>query len=108
MAASLDNIKPGQRITLTVTGAPRRQDECQTIARLMRQDPEIRRRLKGAQEHRMRNVVVRSRGKRPWVVREKASRYARAEKGASWSMIYIPQVAADLRSVSKFLDVKPA
>jgi len=106
MATSLDSVKPGQKITLTVKSDPRREDERQTIARLMRQDPDIRRRLKGAQEHRIRTMVVRSRGKRPWLVREKSARYARAVEGASWTMVYVPHVAGDLRSVSKYLDIK--
>jgi len=104
----LDNVEPGQTIRCTVTRDVNREADAKTIARLMRQDPANKRRLKKAQENRMRNLVVRSRGKRPWAVRQRASKAVRAAKGEAWEMLYIPQLAGDLRAVERYLDITPA
>ncbi len=102
----VDNLKAGQNIEVTITDAPRREADRKTIARLMRLDPDIKRALTKAQHHRMKTLVVRSRGKRPWAVRQKSARIARVENGASWKMTYFPHVANDFRSVEKFLSIK--
>ncbi len=104
----LETIKPGQTIRCTVLRAVRRENDAQTIVRLMRQDPDIKRRLKKAQIYRMRTLVVRSRGKRPWAVRQKASKAAIAAEGATWTMTWIPQLANDFKAVSKYLKVEAA
>ncbi len=101
-----DNLKPAQPITVTVKSVPRREDARQTIARLMRLDPDVKSGLKRTQEHRRRETVVRSRGKRPWPVRMKRTLVARVEEGATWSMPFFPQVQNDLASVSEFLEIK--
>ena len=103
-----EKIKPGQTVKCTVVKEPKREDARQTLARLMRQDPDVRRQLKKAQEHRMRTLVVRSRGKRPWEVRRKAARYAIPHEGATWTMIYIPHVRPDFESVAEFVKVETA
>ncbi len=106
MSTAIDSIKPGQILTFTVTTEPRREDDKQTIARLMRQDPAIMKRLKGAQKHRAKTLVVRSRGKRPWAVRRRVAKVARVEQGAEWSMPWTPLLAGDLRSIEKFVEFK--
>lgn len=108
MPETLDNVTPGQDLRITITSEPRAAGARKTIARLMRQDPSIKKALKNAQESRMANLYVRSRGKRPWAVRRKAARYARVATGESWTMRYIPQLASDLRSVSKYLEIAKA
>lgn len=102
----MSTMQPGQTLRCAVTKTPRREAERKTIARLMRQDPEIKGALKRAQERRMRNLVVRSRGKRPWEVRRPAARYAIVEPGATWTMRWIPQLQGDLASVSNFIEIE--
>jgi hypothetical protein len=104
----LDAIDPGQTIRCTIVQEPTLTDDRQTVARLMRRDADIKRRLKAAQEHRMRTLHVRSRGKRPWAVRRKSARHALPKLGASWTMKYIPHLAPDFRSVERYLKVEPA
>lgn len=104
----LDNIKPGQNIRCTVIKEPRNENVRQTVSRLMRQDPDIRRQLKKAQEHRMRTLVVRSRGKRPWEVRRKASQHTIPRQGATWSMTYIPHVRPEFEAVADYVKVETA
>lgn len=101
----VNTLKPGQTVKITVAKAPRTEDDTQTVLRLMRLDPDIKRSLKKGHRTRMQNLVVRSRGGRPWEVREKSALIARAELGESWSLTYFPQIAPDLRKVAKFLSV---
>jgi len=104
----LDTVKPGQTIRCTVLRNVKKDDDAQTIVRLMRQNPEIKKRLKKAQEYRMRNLFIRSRGKRPWAVRKTSSKPAHASEGATWTMVYIPHLMNDLASVSKYLKIENA
>lgn len=104
----LDTLKPGQTIRCTITRDIRTADDRETVLRLMRFDPTARRTLKSAQKHRVRTLVIRNRGKRPWEARVKSARQVRAVKGASWTMRWFPQVARDFAAVARFLDVKAA
>lgn len=107
MAATIDTSKltPGKTVSFEVVKAPRTTDQEQTICRLMRQDPSIKKALKQGQEDRMTNLYVRSRGKRPWEVRRKSAKIARAEVGEKWSMPWVPHLAADLNNVAEFVRV---
>lgn len=104
----LDSIKPGDTIKCTVTRDLRPGDTYDTVQRLMRLDPDVKRNLKKAQEHRARTTVVRSRGKRPWAVNQKATKAAVPEKGATWTMRFFPHVAPDFRSVESVVSVEKA
>lgn len=104
----LDSLKPAQLIHLTVTKTPRREDDEQTIARLMRLDPDIKAGLRRTQRHRGRATPTKIRGGRVWTKRMKRTMVARVEPGATWSMAYIPQIRNDLASVAEFLTIKSA
>lgn len=104
----IDNFSPGQLVQCTVTKVPKRADQQATIARLMRQDPEIRNNLKHAQKRRRKNMRYKTRGGRPWAIRPRAVRYANVNQDASWRMRFVPQIAPDLKSVQQFIDIKPA
>lgn len=101
-------MKPGQKITVSVTATPRRADQVQTIERLMRQDISAKGGLRRAQARRRRFTPVRIRGGSRWYVRMRPAKIVRVENGASWEMTYIPHLAGEFRSVEKFLDVKTA
>ncbi len=104
----LENLKPGQTIRVTITAAPRRERDVDTLERLMRFNPDAKRTLKHAQRRRDQTLLVRGRGGRPWVSRVKASQVVRAELGAAWSMPYFPHIAPDLRAVERLVKVSPA
>lgn len=108
MSVSIDDLKPGDQITCTVNRAIRREDDQQTVARMMRLDNDIKRKLKKAQEHRERTLVVRSRGKRPWAVRRKASKIAVPVQGASWTMTWTPLIKNDFKAVESLVDISRA
>ena len=103
-----DTLQAGDTITCTISKSPRRDDQAQTIARLMRLDPDVKRALKKGQEHRMRNLNVRTRGGRPWAVRVRPAKVAVPVQGAEFTVRWIPHVRADFESVADLLDVKKA
>ena len=103
MSLSIDSLKPGQTVRLTVTRQPGTVDDEQTVLRLMRTDPDIKRALKKGSRERMQTLLVRSRGGRPWEVREKSAKVARVSKGATFSMKYTPLLAGDVRKVADLL-----
>lgn len=102
----LDTLKPGQAIRCTITKAIAVDRHASTVARLMRFDADIKRRMKKGQEFRMKNLHVRSRGGRPWESRVKAPRHAVPAKGASWTMKFFPHVMPDFKSVTQYLKIE--
>src|ERR1051326_4792576 len=79
----LDKLKPGQTIRCTITAAPRTEAGIDTIERLMRQEPGIKRGLRRAQRRRRQDMIVYNRGNRDWYKRETCGRLVKAAKGAS-------------------------
>lgn len=102
------SFKPGQNVRCTVIKSPHTHKSISTLTRLMRFDANIKRRLKSASDYRMRTLVVRSRGKRPWEVRVRSAKYAKPIEGVTWTLKYFPQIAGDLASVSRYLKVEAA
>jgi hypothetical protein len=101
----LDNAKPGDTLRFTLTSVPRTESGRKTVARLMRLDAGNKRALKRAQHRRVTDLVVRSRGGRPWEVRRTVSKVVRVIPGAEWSVAYTPALAPDIRSVAKYLKI---
>jgi hypothetical protein len=108
ISTMLANLKAGQTISCTVTSAPRRSDARDTIERLMRQDPGVKKGLRTAQRKRAQRMVIYNRGNRDWVKRETCARLVTCTKGATWSMTFVPTLAPDLASVEKYLKITPA
>ena len=105
----IDQLKPGQTIRCTVIKQGRTPDDESTLARLMRQDPAMRRTLKNAQIFRDRHVtVIRSRGGRPWAVRRPVAKYAIPSLGATWTMKWTPLLVGEFKAVSQYLKIERA
>lgn len=102
----LENVKPGQQITLTVEAEPRRDDQRQTIQRLMRRDPQTSKALRRGQLLRKRNLRTKQRGGRQWAIRERVGKVAHAARGATWTMTYTPDLEQDLRSIERFVAIR--
>lgn len=103
--ASIDSLKPGQKITITVNSLPRSEGGRKTLARLMREDPEAKRGLAAAQKKRRQRMNVYNRGNRDWVSREKPAIVVRVEKGRSWTMVYTPDLASEFKNLEKHLKI---
>ena len=102
----MPDFKPGQTIRCTIERVPANKRGKDTILRLMRQDDGIRRGLRRAQKQRARATRVYIRGGRNWIVRPRAGKIARVDKGESWTMDYTPLLSGDLRSVESYLSVE--
>lgn len=106
--SSTTAFKPGQTIRCTLVQALRTPSAVKTVSRLMRLDATINRRLKSASEYRMRTLVVRSRGKRPWEVRQRSAKYVDLRPGATWTIKFYPQIGPDLASVARYVKAEAA
>ena len=104
----LDQLKPGQNIRCTVTTAPRTEAGIDTIERLMRQEPSIKRGLRKAQRRRRQGMIVYNRGNRDWYKREECGKLVKVAKGSTWTMQYSLQIAPELKSLAKYLQIAPA
>lgn len=108
MAAAIDvtKFKPGQNLVCTVSAAPKTDDQADTIARLMRMDPEHKRALRRAQRMRRQRMIVYNRGNRDWYSREKSAKVVHPNKGESWTMPYSRDMDGSLAVVAPFVTVK--
>lgn len=104
----IDRFKPGQMIRCTVTKAPRTEARIDTIERLMRQEPAIRKGLRRAQRRRRQEMTVYNRGNRDWYSREKCAKIVNVTNGASWTMPFSVHLAPDMASVQDYLSIEPA
>ena len=104
----MPDFTPGQNIRITITSAPRNEAGIDTLERLMRLEPGVKRGLRRAQRRRRQDMVVYNRGNRDWYKREKCARIARAASGASWVMPFSHQLAPELASVASHVKVEPA
>jgi len=102
----IDTLSAGDTISLTIDSVPNNKSACDTIVRLMRRDPEIKRGLARAQRLRRQRMHSYIRGGRRWYSREKAARIAVCETGRSWTMRFTHDIAPDLRSVEPYLSVE--
>ena len=104
-----DVFTPQQTVTYTIKQMPRREAERKTIQRLMQMQPDMRRILdKLNLQRRTQDDRSYIRAGVMWVDRAKATRPARVEPGASFTLELTPQILADLRSVEKYLEASPA
>ncbi|MCC6908689.1 MAG: hypothetical protein IT430_12155 [Phycisphaerales bacterium] len=98
--------KPGSQITLSITKAPTRPDDIDTLRRLMRMDRRIQSVLDDARLARERTTKVHQRGGRDWAVRQSPPKFVHPQVGATWQLQYRPQIAPDLASVAEFISIQ--
>jgi hypothetical protein len=99
------SYKPGQTLTCTVDSIPLSEGGRQTIAKLMRKDLTHKRNLRKAQTKRRQRMNVYIRGNREWTSRETVAKVVRVVKGASWTMVYTPDMDGELNFVAKNLKI---
>jgi len=103
-----DSFTAGENVVCTITAEPKNKAATDTIARLMRRDPEVSRRLRRAQRLRGKRMHSYIRGGKEWFAREKAARVVRVKTGEQWSMPFTHDIAPDLASVRAYVDCKAA
>jgi hypothetical protein len=101
----IDTLSAGDTITLTIDKVPANKAACDTIVRMMRRDPEIKRSLARAQRMRRQRMHSYIRGGRMWYSREKSARIAVCEQGKTWNMVFTNDISPDLGSVEQYLSI---
>lgn len=107
-ADQIDTVSVGHTLRCTVAKTPMAKGPKDTIARLMRLDPENAKGLRRAQHLRARRMNTYIRGNRVWHSREKAARVVRVATGETWSLPMNPSIAPDLKSVAAYLTIEKA
>ena len=99
------NIIPNTDMTFTIVKNPTRPASRKTIERLMWMQTDKKRDLKMLQRRRKQKVIKHTiRAGRVWLDRPRATRTARCELGASFTVCVTPQIVNDLKSVAQYLN----
>ncbi len=104
----IDTLTAGDTVKCTINKVPNNKASRDTITRLMRRDPEIKKNLSRAQRMRRQRMNAYIRGGRLWYSRERAARIAICEQGSSWSMRFTFDITPDLASVEQYLSLEKA
>jgi NAD-dependent oxidoreductase involved in siderophore biosynthesis len=104
----LENITPGQKVQVTVAKQPTNQAAKKTLARLLAKDPQVAAELQRRSEVRQSKKHVRTRAGRPWFVRPVKKPAVVGDQGESGTFVARYQELKDLKSVQRFIEVKPA
>lgn len=107
-AASTANFKPGSKLKMTITKAPRARAARKTVERLMWRDAVTARGLRKSHKVRQRTTVVYNRGNRDWVQRQECARIVEVTKGQTWTLVYHLDLAKDIASVASYLKIEQA
>jgi hypothetical protein len=98
-------LKPGQTITCTLEKVPLNEGARQTIAKLMRKDLTNKRNLRKAQSKRRQRMVIYNRGNRDWVSRETVARVVHVVRGATWTMVYTPDLSSEFNCINQYIKI---
>ena len=102
------DIKPGSKVGIEVKKSPTNEAAAKTLSRIFAKN------LNDRGARRRRKELLRSamqptrRGGRIWMVRSKAPRLFQPTAGEACTVLATTDVIADLQSVERFIDVKPA
>jgi len=101
------NLAPTSTVHFTVTAIPAEARRKQTILRLMRMNSGVQGALNRLKRERLRSGNRRcARAGRIWLARERCTRVVFVEPGATFSVRMTPQIAADVKSVERYLTAK--
>ncbi|MBX3395846.1 MAG: hypothetical protein KF841_10815 [Phycisphaerae bacterium] len=100
--------KPGSKIKVTVKLTPRSEAAAKTLSRVFGRGDGARKLRAARQRIRTSKMWQHQRGGRPWTVRPKAPRLFQPTAGDSCEVLATTALIRDLKSVSRFVDVKSA
>jgi hypothetical protein len=104
---TMSNTASANTVHYTITAVPQEARRKQTLLRLMRMNPGVQGALNRLKRERLRSGNRRcARAGRIWLAREECTRVVFVEKGAQFTLRMTPQIAADVKSVEKYLQAK--
>ena len=99
-----EQIIPNSEMTFTIATVPTPPAAKKTIERLMWMQTDKKRDHKMLQRRRKQKDIKHTiRAGRVWLDRPRATRTARCEQGATFTLHVTPQIVNDLKSVAKYL-----
>jgi len=106
--AELESVKLGAKVRVTVTKAPTNAAAAKTLVRVLSKDPAVK-----ADNQRLRAIRERDynpdrRGGRLYGGRVVKQHPVKARAGESGTVTATEDILRDLRSVARFIEVKPA
>jgi hypothetical protein len=104
----LENITPGSQISVTVVKTPTNAAAAKTIVRLLSKDRAVKKDNERLRKTRRDGFRQAPRGGRLWNIRVVKQHPVKAELGVSKTIKASLDVLTDLKSVSRFVEVKPA
>ena len=103
----MSTIAPGTTVHFTIKAVPAEDRRKQTLLRLMRMNSGVQGALNRLKRERLRSGNRRcARAGRIWLARERCTRVVFVEPGATFSLRMTPQIAADVKSVERYLTAK--
>lgn len=100
------DVMPGAVVNVTVKKTPLSQAAAKTLSRLFAKDPVNKKAGRRRKKLLSGAMESRRRGGRPWEVRPKAPRLMQPVAGDACKIRATTDVIDDLRSVSRYIDVK--
>jgi hypothetical protein len=104
----LENIETGQTVHVTITREPTNASARKTLTRLLSKDPAVAKEEQRRKQVREANKRKRIRAGRPWIVRPVKKPALAGRQGESGTLRASYDVLKDLKSVERFVEVKPA
>jgi hypothetical protein len=98
-------IKPGQWLTVTVKSQPRAIASRKTMVRLFEQDPVVKK--ERARQKKTRPHHDQRRGGRIWIDKPGMLKVVEISPGASYKVFGSVQTMRDLKSIEKYVELKP-
>ena len=102
----LEKIAPGSRVTVKVVKYPTSSSATKTLVRLLSKDEQVKAENKRLRDIRRKQNKPTRRGGRIWLSRLIKQRPVKGQVGESGTITATTDVLTDLRSVSRFVEVK--
>ncbi|MCE9589553.1 MAG: hypothetical protein K8S99_03400 [Planctomycetes bacterium] len=104
----LDTIAPGTKITVKIVKRPTNAAAAKTLVRVLSKDPMVIKENDRLRRVRKTQFAQARRGGRFWDINVVKQQPVKAETGVSKTVVATPSVLADLKSVSRFIEVAKA
>lgn len=101
------DIAPGTPVEVEIVAAPTSAAAAKTLVRVLHRAPEVKREQARLRKVRDTNAITRVRSGRPWKVAVPTQRSVEPTVGTTHKLIATYQALRDLRSVERFVRVKP-
>jgi hypothetical protein len=104
----MNTIAPGTKISITIVKKPTSAAAAKTLVRLLRKDRSVQKEAARLKKTRKTHFRQAARGGRLWNINVVTQPAVEAKLGVCKTITATLDVLTDLKSVSRFVEVKPA